>query len=90
MIKVHMHKAYVYMHRYCEELIPCQGICRSSYFLNTNSLSCIFFSLFTEFLVCLLWFKNLLSKQTENSVNKLKKTWDKELKYPGETRYPEP
>lgn len=35
MMKTHMHIGHVSMCRYCEELIPCQGICSSSYFLNT-------------------------------------------------------
>lgn len=38
MMKAQMHIAYVHVCRYCEELIPCQGICSSSFFLNTLAL----------------------------------------------------
>lgn len=48
MMKVYMHKAYVYMHRYCEELIPCQGICSSSYFLNTLTPYLAFSSVYLQ------------------------------------------
>lgn len=48
MMKAHMHTAYVYVCIYCEELIPCQGICSYSYFLNTLTPYLAFSSVYLQ------------------------------------------